>query len=224
MSDGSTNLVAWSRTCWLMRAVLYSSLLDVQCLPPSQRASIFMSAEQFSRLSLGEAMVTTRAGAAKAANASPPQSLHALPDLVPDHPIPSIEPPSPVSPTPSLVISTSNLQYNVSTFDTDLRRRAKRGLEDNDIRIKYCAVSNDEDSPDGTQTKYFYIDDDITVAMGGKVGRPKCTCGANEQGVACKVSPSFFPFLACIPAHASKAYLLGWRPDHLGLFESRAIA
>lgn len=146
-------------------------------------------------------MVTTRAGAARAAKDTP-QSLHSLPDLVPDlvpdHPIPSIESPSPVSPTPSLVISTSNLHYNVSAFDTDLRRRAKRGLEENDIRIKYCAVSDDEDSPDGTQTKYFYIDDDITVAMGGKVGRPKCTCGANEQGLACKVSISssllFFSF------------------------------
>lgn len=147
-----------------------------------------MSSEQFSRLSLGEAMVTTRAGAAKAAKASP-QSLRTLPDLVHDHPLPSIESPSPVSPTPSLVISTTNLQYNVSAFDRDLRRRAKRGLEDNDIRIKYCAVSDDDEtSPDGTQTKYFYIDDDITVAMGGKMGRPKCTCGANEQGLACKVN------------------------------------
>lgn len=145
-----------------------------------------MSAEQFSRLSLGEAMVTTRAGAAKAAKASP-QSLHALPDLVHDHILPSIESPSPVSPTPSLVISTSNLQYNISAFDPDSRKRAKRGLEENDIRIKYCAVSDNEDSPDGTPTKYFYIDDDITVAMGGKLGRPKCTCGANEQGLACKV-------------------------------------
>lgn len=142
-----------------------------------------MSAEQFSRLSLGEAMVTTRAGAAKAARASP----ESLPDLEFDQPIPSVESSPPVSPTPSLVISTSNFQYSVSAFDTDQRRRAKRGLEDNDIRIKYCAVSDDEDSPDGSQTKYFYIDDDITVAMGGKLSRPKCTCGANEQGFACKV-------------------------------------
>ncbi|KAF2854892.1 hypothetical protein T440DRAFT_465025 [Plenodomus tracheiphilus IPT5] len=144
-----------------------------------------MPAEQFSRLSLGEVMVTTRAGAARAAKASP-QSLSNLPDLAHDHPLPSIESPSPVSPTPSLVISTSNLQYNVSAFDTDLRRRARHGLEDNDIRIKYCTVSEDDSSPDGTQTKYFYIDDDITVAMGGKLDRPKCTCGANEQGLACK--------------------------------------
>ena len=140
-----------------------------------------MSAEQFSNLSLGDAMVTTRARAAKAAkgNSNSPQE--------PDHdrPLPSVESSSPDSPTPSLVISTTNLQYNVSSFDNDLRRRAKRGLEENDIRIKYCAVSDDDGSPDGT--KYFYIDDDITVAMGGKLHQPKCTCGANEKGLACKV-------------------------------------
>jgi hypothetical protein len=141
-----------------------------------------MSAEQFSKLSLAETMVT-RAGAAKATRASP-QSQQ---DSDQDQPLPSVESNSPVSPTPSLVISTKNLQYNVSGFDTELRRRAKIGLEGNDIRMKYCAVSDDEDSPDGSPTKYFYIDDDITVAMGGKLRRPKCTCGANEKGLACKV-------------------------------------
>lgn len=173
--------MAWSRRGWLIYSFL--DRREVSRSIPSR--NIFMSSEQFSRLSLGETMVTTRAGAKKAAKASP-QSLHTLPDLVPDHPLPSIESSSPVSPTPSLVISTTNLQYNVSAFDTDLRRRAKRGLEDNDIRIKYCAVSDDESSPDGTPTKYFYIDDDITVAMGGKLGSPRCTCGSNEQGLACK--------------------------------------
>src|SRR5690349_2252687 len=121
-----------------------------------------MSAEQFSKLSLGDAMVTTRARAARAArgeSSSPQDSNH-------DQAQPSIGSPAPESPTPSLVISTTNLQYNVSSFDNDLRRRAKRGLQDNDIRIKYCAVTDDDGSPDGT--KYFYIDDDITVAMGGK--------------------------------------------------------
>ncbi|KAF1845946.1 uncharacterized protein K460DRAFT_395479 [Cucurbitaria berberidis CBS 394.84] len=126
-----------------------------------------MSLEQFSKLSLGDAMVTTRAGTAKAARAS-----RSLQDPDHDHPLPSIESSPPVSPTPSLVISTNNLQYNVSAFDSDLRRRAKRGLEENEIRMKYCAVSDDEHSPEGT--KYFYIDDDITVAMGGKLRRPRC--------------------------------------------------
>jgi hypothetical protein len=145
-----------------------------------------MSAEQFSKLSLGETMVTTRSGAAKAARAS----LHSQQDSDQDQPLLSVESTSPVSPTPSLVISTKNLQYNVSDFDTDLRRRAKIGLEGNDIRMKYCAVSDDEESPDGSPTSYFYINDDITVAMGGKLRRPKCTCGANEKGLACKVCPN----------------------------------
>jgi hypothetical protein len=142
-----------------------------------------MSAEQFSKLSLGETMVTTRAGAAKAARASP-RSPH---DSDQDQPLPSVESNSPVTPTPSLVISTKNLQYNISSFGIDLRRRAKQGLEGNDIRMKYCAVSDDEDSPNGSPTKYFYIDDDITVAMGGKLRRPKCTCSAYEKDLACKV-------------------------------------
>ena len=72
-----------------------------------------MSAEQFSQLSLEETMVTTRAGAAKAASRKGTQPRH----LDQDAPLPSVEPISPVSPTPSLVISTNNLSYNVSTFD-----------------------------------------------------------------------------------------------------------
>ncbi|KAF2133979.1 hypothetical protein P153DRAFT_102338 [Dothidotthia symphoricarpi CBS 119687] len=134
-----------------------------------------MSAEQFEKLSLAEAMVTTRAGTARASAArrAPLQNLDQ------DQPVPSVE--SPASPTPSLVVSTNNLRYNVSAFDTNLRRRVKRGLEDNEIRMKYCAVSDDED-----ETKYFHLDDDITVAMGGNLRAPKCTCGANEKGIACK--------------------------------------
>ena len=175
-----------------------------------------MSAEQFSKLSLGDAMVTTRAGAAKAARASP----RSLQDLEHDQPLPSIESSPPVSPTPSLVISTNNLQYNVSAFDSDLRRRAKRGLEENEIRMKYCAVSDDEHSPD--RTKYFYLDDDITVAMGGKLRRPKCTCGANDGGLACKVSstPPFTFF-----TKAAEAHILGRRPNHVNrLGESQGAA
>lgn len=140
-----------------------------------------MSAEQFSKLTLGDAMVTTRAGAARAAR----DSSSSTQDPEHDQPLQSIESPSPVSPTPSLVISTNNLHYDVSAFDSDLRRRAKRGLGENEIRVKYCATSDGEDNSDST--KYFYIDDDITVAMGGGLRRPKCTCGANEKGFACKV-------------------------------------
>ena len=127
-------------------------------------------------------MVTTRAGAARAARASTQSSSGHSEE---DQPIPSVE--STVSPTPSLVISTKNLHYNVSAFDTDLRRRAKRGLEGSDIRLKYCAVSEDDYSPNGSPKKFFHLDDDIIVAMGGKLRRPECTCGANEKGLACKV-------------------------------------
>lgn len=137
-------------------------------------------------------MVTTRAGAVKAARTN----TQSQQDSDQDQPLPSIEPSSSVSPTPSLVISTTNLRYNVSAFGTELRRRAKRGLEDNDIRVKYCEVVDDERSPD--RRKFFYIDDDITVAMGGHLQRPECNCGANEKGVACKVlvaiPSSYFPY------------------------------
>ncbi|KAI5377968.1 hypothetical protein J4E82_003350 [Alternaria postmessia] len=142
--------------------------------------AFFMSAEQFSKLSLGEDMVTTRAGAARAARASAQSSDHSDQD----QPLPSVE--STVSPTPSLVISTKNLHYNVSAFDTDLRRRAKKGLEGSEIRLKYCAVSEDEYSPGGSPKKFFHLEDEITVAMGGRLRRPECTCGANEKGLACK--------------------------------------
>jgi hypothetical protein len=127
-------------------------------------------------------MVTTRAGAAKAARSASGSSSNTSQD----QPLPSIESSSPAAPTPtpSLVISTNNLHYNVSSFDSDLRRRVKRGLEDNDIKMKYCALSRNEDV---NGTNHFYIDDDITVVVGGNLREPKCTCGANEKGLACKV-------------------------------------
>ncbi|KAJ4338975.1 hypothetical protein N0V95_007920 [Ascochyta clinopodiicola] len=139
-----------------------------------------MSVEQFSQLSLEEAMVTTRAGASKASRMKS-QSQH----LDQDSPLPSVEPVSPVSPTPSLVISTNNLSYNVSSFDANQRRRVKRGLQDNGIRMKYCTTNVDDEDP-SIQTQYFYINDDVEVAMGGNLQRPRCSCGANENGVACK--------------------------------------
>ncbi|RMZ74009.1 Zinc finger SWIM-type [Pyrenophora seminiperda CCB06] len=131
------------------------------------------------QLSLGEEMVTTRAGAARAARANPQSSDSEL-----DHPLPSIEPTT--SPTPSLVISTKNLRYDVSALDSNLRRTAKKGLENKEIRVKYCAVADDEDNLGESRKKYFYLDDDITVAIGGDLGRPQCTCGANEAGFACR--------------------------------------
>ena len=126
-------------------------------------------------------MVTTRAGAAKASRkGTSPRHLDQ------DSPLPSVEPISPVSPTPSLVISTNNLSYNVSTFDAHQRRRIKRGLQDSGMRMKYCTSNIDEEDPN-IQTQYFYINDDVEVVIGDKHQRPRCSCGANENGVACKV-------------------------------------
>jgi hypothetical protein len=90
------------------------------------------------------------------------------------------------SPTPSLIESAFGLKYNISDFDDDVRKRAKIAMmKDNDIKMKYCRASPDE------RVKYtFYIDDDITIAMGGSYRVPKCSCGANEGGKACKVSVS----------------------------------
>lgn len=125
--------------------------------------------------------MTTRAGAAKASRTRTPPQL-----LDQDSPLPSVEPVSPVSPTPSLVISTNNLSYNVSTFDANQRRRVKRGLQANAMRMKYCTTNIDHEDP-SIQTQHFYINDDIEVAMGGNLRRPRCSCDANENGVACKV-------------------------------------
>lgn len=162
-----------------------------------------MSAEQFSQLSLAETMVTTRAGAAKARTTG----SRLQQDSGQDQSLYSIEMPSP-SPTPSLVISTNNLQYNVSAFDSDLRRRAKMGLEDKDIKMKYCALSSESDA-DGI--KHFYIDDDITIAIGGKLQNPKCNCGANEKGVACKVEFNSATF--CFFSDSCKAHILAYGPN-----------
>jgi hypothetical protein len=162
-----------------------------------------MSAEQFSKLSLREEMVTTRAKAAKAARLGSGSSS----DGTQDQPLPSVESPA-QSLTPALVISTNNLQYNVSNFDSDLRERVRKGLEENEIKMKYCTLSTDQDV---NGTKQFYIDDDITVSIGGELQRPTCTCGANETGLACKVRAH----LAMIVTFANclQAYLLASRSD-----------
>lgn len=51
--------------------------------------------------------------------------------------------------------------------------------------MKYCSFATDEDD-DGA--KHFYVNDDISIAIGGNLRTPRCTCGANEKGVACKVA------------------------------------
>ena len=135
-----------------------------------------MSAEALSKLSLGETMVMTRASAKRARTASSHSPLQS--------PQPSSSSSGASSPTLSILESdATGLKYNVSALDDSLRRRAKIGLmEDNDIKMKYCRMSSDD------RMKYtFYIDDDITIAMGGNYAVPRCSCGANEDGRACKV-------------------------------------
>lgn len=124
-------------------------------------------------------MVTTRAGAVKAARTGSGSSSNSSQD----RPLQSVE--SPTSSTPTLVISTNNLTYNVSKFDDDLRQRVRQGLEATEIKMKYCALATDEDV---TGAKYFYVNDDISIAIGGDLRTPRCTCGANENGIACKVA------------------------------------
>jgi hypothetical protein len=125
-------------------------------------------------------MVTTRAGAARAVRSGSASSSSSSQD----QPVPSVESPSLSPPVPALVISTNNLPYNVSSFGSDLRQRVKKGLEENEIKMRYCALSSDQDT---NGEKHFYIDDDITVSIGGELRSPACTCGANEKGLACKV-------------------------------------
>ncbi|KAF1996081.1 hypothetical protein P154DRAFT_324556 [Amniculicola lignicola CBS 123094] len=134
-----------------------------------------MSAEELAKLSLSETMVTTRAGAARAKTA-PVQRSQTQPLS------PSLPTSEQSSPTASIIESASGLKYNVSPFDDEVRKRAARGLRgDNAIKMKYCRSSGRD------QNEYmFYINDDITVAMGGRYTIPKCSCGANEGENACK--------------------------------------
>jgi hypothetical protein len=170
-----------------------------------------MSAEQFSKLSLEGEMVTTRAGAARAARSESGSSS----DASQDQPLPTVESPASTSPVPPLVISTNNLQYNVSSFDSDLRQRVKMGLEDNEIKMKYCTLATNRDE---SGTKQFYIDGDITVSIGGELQSPKCTCGANEKGLACKVSALLT--MAVAFADRIAAYLLVGRSNTFNSYGS----
>ncbi|KAF2749953.1 hypothetical protein M011DRAFT_397520 [Sporormia fimetaria CBS 119925] len=134
-----------------------------------------MSADDLARLSLADKMVTTRAAAARARNA-PQQPSHTPPS-------PSSSESSQLSPSPapSVIESTSGIQYSVAALENDARRRAKQGLGDNDIKMKYCRLLDDR-----SNQYLFYLEDEIQVAMGGRYAVPRCTCGANEGGVACK--------------------------------------
>jgi hypothetical protein len=140
-----------------------------------------MSVEELSQLSLFDTMVTTRAGAARARTA-PVQGARSESFST----TASMSPPSSasLSPTPSLIESTFGLKYNVGAFDTEVRRRAKRGLMDeNEIKVKYCMVSGD-----ASPQYVFSMGDEIHLIIGGRYEVPRCTCGANEGDNACKVS------------------------------------
>ncbi|KAL5121872.1 hypothetical protein ACEQ8H_000087 [Pleosporales sp. CAS-2024a] len=81
-------------------------------------------------------------------------------------------------------MSRNNIKYNISSFDGDLRQRVKKGLEDSVIKMKYCALSTNEDE---NVMKRFYIHDEIIVSIRGELRSPTCTCGANEKGLACRI-------------------------------------
>ncbi|KAJ4301014.1 hypothetical protein N0V90_003103 [Kalmusia sp. IMI 367209] len=125
-----------------------------------------MSAEQLSKLSLRDTMVTTRAAARALTSSS--QNPQESPTS------------SPISPTPSLIESLDGHVYDVSAFDEDLRLRAKRGLVyDNVIRMRSCGETEDG-------AKYvFHLEDDITVSVQGERA-PGCSCGATQDKRACK--------------------------------------
>ncbi|KAF2441190.1 hypothetical protein P171DRAFT_488752 [Karstenula rhodostoma CBS 690.94] len=127
-----------------------------------------MSAEELSKLSLGDTMVTTRAGAARLRTHLPqtPQGSSTS---------------SPISPTPSLIESTNGHVYDISAFDEDMRRRAKIGLikDDNNIRMRFCGETDDG------KKFFFHVDDDITIKV-EEEKVPKCSCGIVQDEKACK--------------------------------------
>jgi hypothetical protein len=55
-------------------------------------------------------------------------------------------------------------------------------MDDNDISMKFC-----KEIEDGPKRYLFHLEDDITVAL-REDRPPKCSCGANEGGKACKVN------------------------------------
>jgi hypothetical protein len=157
-----------------------------------------MSAEELSKLSLVDTMVTTRAAAARARTAPAQQAqLHSASPSPPDSSAPS------ASPTHSVIESASGIRYNVASLEAETRRRLEQGLQDSDIKMKYCRLLDDDES----NQYLFYLDDEIQVAMGGEYEVPKCTCGANEGGIACKVNPGLWGDLQYSLTHFA-AYLL----------------
>lgn len=148
-----------------------------------------MSAEALSKLSLADTMVTTRAGAARMRTARGTErktGSPSTPPSPPESPLGSGLQSSIPSPTSSVIESAAGVKYNVANFETEVRRRVKRGILHSDIKMKYCRLLNEQ-----SNQYLFYLDDEIQLAIGGRYSAPRCSCGANEGGVACNVCPPF---------------------------------
>lgn len=143
-----------------------------------------MSAEALSKLSLADTMVTARAGASRMRTAPASEQRAGSPSTPPSPPESPLTtgPQSSVpSPTPSVIESAAGVKYNVANFETEVRRRVKRGILHSDIKMKYCRLLDEQ-----SNQYLFYLDDEIQLAIGGRYNAPRCSCGANEGGVACK--------------------------------------
>ena len=92
-------------------------------------------------------------------------------------------------------------------LDGEARKRAELALDDNAIGMKYCTRTGE--SP---HRYIFHIQDDITVAIGGRSGTPICNCGANDTGIACKVRTELILPKASIDFWWQHIY---WIEDHL---------
>jgi hypothetical protein len=85
----------------------------------------------------------------------------------------------------------SGIEYDVGGLDEVARERAEVGLgDDNQIDMNYCTER------EGYYA--FHISDHITVRIGTGEPQyriPQCTCGANEKGIACKVSSDYVDYI-----------------------------
>lgn len=87
---------------------------------------------------------------------------------------------------------------------------------DNDIKMKYCRLLDEE-----SNQYLFYLDDEIQIAMGGRYDVPKCTCGANERGIACKVSVKGHPVAEAVTEILTQHIF--WMLDQLASKASQKI-
>ncbi|KAF2810164.1 uncharacterized protein BDZ99DRAFT_462762 [Mytilinidion resinicola] len=83
----------------------------------------------------------------------------------------------------------SGIRYDVSALEEEVRQRVEAALgDDHHIRINYCVErEGDENEPDGYYA--FRISDQISIRVGTDhpgYQVPKCSCGGNVGGIACK--------------------------------------